>query len=464
MLQTSILERLSPGLCRAVTGDEKAADLLRTVARNNVFISALDDADEWFRYHNLFAEFLQAELARSDEAQIAALHRRAAAWFEEHDELEEAVRHWLAADEAGRAASIVCRALMDYTRWARYETIRRWLDMFTDEQILRDEALTLAAGWIGPMTGDSPRGRGWIRAAFRVKVGDGMWPGASVPLRAVQARLIASLAPEGVTQMRENAELAVALDETGPPIERNTSAMLLGAARWLGGDDAFGTLRILREAEEEGASNVIAQVCAAATQAMILADEGRWVEAERRTAAGLRRFDEAGLSWAGPVILLLVAQARVQAHKGRSGVAERVVAIGAMLEQGNLPPLLALASEVLVAELLADCKELAEATRWMHAGFARLASVPDAGILRPRLLRVREMIEERRLLEALTPAERRILELLPTELTIKQIAAQLWVSRSTVHSHVRGIYRKLEVHTRHDAVARARDMGLLPTP
>ena len=195
LLQTSILERLSPGLCRAVTGNAAAGDLLRAVARNNLFVSALDDADEWFRYHHLFAEFLQAELALADEAEAVALHRRAAAWFEAHDELEEAMRHWLAAGEAGRAGTIVCRAHMDYTHCARYETIRRWLDMFTDEQILGDEALTLAAGWIGCMAGDSPRGRRWISAAFRVKVGDGLWPGAPVPLRAMQAGLIAALAP-----------------------------------------------------------------------------------------------------------------------------------------------------------------------------------------------------------------------------------------------------------------------------
>ena len=462
LLQTSILERLSPGLCRVVTGNEAAGDLLRAVARNNLFVSALDDVDEWFRYHHLFAEFLQAELTLGDEAEAAALHRRAAAWFEAHDELEEAVRHWLAAGEPGPAGAIVCRAHMDYTRLARYETIRRWLDMFSDEQIFSDEALTLAAGWIGPMAGDSPRGRRWISAAFRIKVGDGLWPGAPVPLRAMQAALIAAHA-EGVTQMRENAELAVALSEGAPASERAPVAVFLGFACWLGGDSE-AALRVLQEAEAEGAvGNVLAQNAAAAYQALILADEGRWPEARRLTLAGLQRFEEAGLPWGLPTFPTLVAQARLQAHEGDPALAERVSTIGTVVAQGNVPPLLSLLAEVVVGELLVECGDLAEATRWMRAGFARLASMPDAGILRPRLLRLRDLLEQRRLLEPLTPAERRVLELLPTELSLKEIASHLWVSHETVRTHVKDIYRKLEAHSRGEAVARARELDLLVT-
>ena len=99
----------------------------------------------------------------------------------------------------------------------------------------------------------------------------------------------------------------------------------------------------------------------------------------------------------------------------------------------------------------------------MHAGFARLAAWPDAGILRARLQRLRERLEERRLAEPLTPAERRVLELLPTELSQREIAERLFVSHETVRTHTRDIYRKLEVHTRSQAVARAREVGLLGT-
>jgi LuxR family maltose regulon positive regulatory protein len=61
----------------------------------------------------------------------------------------------------------------------------------------------------------------------------------------------------------------------------------------------------------------------------------------------------------------------------------------------------------------------------------------------------------------LTAAELRILPLLLTHLTVAGIADRLFLSRHTVKAQVWSMYRKLEVHTRSDAVARARELGLL---
>jgi LuxR family transcriptional regulator, maltose regulon positive regulatory protein len=63
---------------------------------------------------------------------------------------------------------------------------------------------------------------------------------------------------------------------------------------------------------------------------------------------------------------------------------------------------------------------------------------------------------------ALTDAELRVLRLLPTNLSLADIASQLYVSRNTVKTHVASIYRKLEADKRGEAVERARSAGLLP--
>jgi LuxR family maltose regulon positive regulatory protein len=447
-----------------VTGDPGAGELLRRVAHDNLFVSSLDDAGESFRYHHLFAEFLQAELTRRDDGQAAALHAGAAAWFEEHDELEAAVRHWLAAGRPDKAGEIVCRAHMSYSRCFRYETIRRWLDLFSDEQILADQALTLAAGWIGAMAEDSPRHRTWWQAAFRLEVGDGMWPGAPVPLRAMQAGLIAALSPEGMTQLRKSAELAVSLSADAHPTEKAVVTFYLGAALWLADDDADAALPRLREAEELGvAANVLAQNASVCFQAFIFADRGRWDMAREYTIAALERVEEAGLTWGPPTYPVLVAKARLQAHDGDPALTESLAELE-RLSQQNVAMFFVLLGDVLAGEMLAERGELDEAGRWMRAGFAHLATMPDAGILRPRLLRLREQLERRRLLDPLTKAERRVLELLPTELSLKQIAVRLGVSHETVRTHVRDIYRKLGAHSRAEAVAGARELALLEMP
>jgi LuxR family maltose regulon positive regulatory protein len=64
---------------------------------------------------------------------------------------------------------------------------------------------------------------------------------------------------------------------------------------------------------------------------------------------------------------------------------------------------------------------------------------------------------------ALTDSELRVLRLLPTNLSLADIASQLYVSRNTVKTHVASIYRKLEADKRSEAVERARSAGLLPS-
>ena len=64
------------------------------------------------------------------------------------------------------------------------------------------------------------------------------------------------------------------------------------------------------------------------------------------------------------------------------------------------------------------------------------------------------------LVEPLTPAEQRILQLLPTS-TYAQIASSLYISRNTVKTHLRSIYQKLAATSRSEAVERAVELQLL---
>jgi LuxR family transcriptional regulator, maltose regulon positive regulatory protein len=63
--------------------------------------------------------------------------------------------------------------------------------------------------------------------------------------------------------------------------------------------------------------------------------------------------------------------------------------------------------------------------------------------------------------EPLSESELRVLRYLPTNLRAPEIAAELFVSLNTIRTHLRNVYAKLGVHSRADAVKRARDLGLL---
>ncbi|HRF46195.1 MAG TPA: LuxR C-terminal-related transcriptional regulator [Anaerolineales bacterium] len=107
LLQTSILERLCPSLCDAVTGRGDSLTVLAGLERANLFLVPLDDRRQWYRFHPLFAEVLQAQLHETRARDIAALHQRACAWFERNELAPEAVRHALAARDFDLAADLL---------------------------------------------------------------------------------------------------------------------------------------------------------------------------------------------------------------------------------------------------------------------------------------------------------------------------------------------------------------------
>ena len=63
--------------------------------------------------------------------------------------------------------------------------------------------------------------------------------------------------------------------------------------------------------------------------------------------------------------------------------------------------------------------------------------------------------------DELSDAELRVVRYLPSNLTASEIASQLVISTNTVRTHMRHIYAKLDAHTRSEAVARARELGLV---
>jgi LuxR family transcriptional regulator, maltose regulon positive regulatory protein len=106
LLQTSILDRLSGPLCDAVTGQDGGKAKLAALERANLFLVPLDDRRRWYRYHQLYADVLQAHLVDEQPDEVPDLHRRASAWFAQNGEPSEAIRHAVAAKNFERAAVV----------------------------------------------------------------------------------------------------------------------------------------------------------------------------------------------------------------------------------------------------------------------------------------------------------------------------------------------------------------------
>lgn len=130
LLQTGILDRLTPSLCDSLTGRDDAATLLAQIEAANLFIQPLreEGGRAWYRYHALFAEALRrAARERFGEAGMAELYGRTSGWYEGHGLLELAIDPALAAREYDRAAGLI-EAALDWRARRELHTVRRWLE------------------------------------------------------------------------------------------------------------------------------------------------------------------------------------------------------------------------------------------------------------------------------------------------------------------------------------------------
>ncbi len=142
LLQTSILERLSGPLCDAVTGTSGGKGMLERLERGNLFVVPLDDRREWYRYQHLFADVLHAHLREEQPDAVPVLRRRASAWFEQHRQPSEAIRHALAANDTERAAGLVEMEAEAIVRVHQPHRLAEWLKPIPDDLIRRMPVLS----------------------------------------------------------------------------------------------------------------------------------------------------------------------------------------------------------------------------------------------------------------------------------------------------------------------------------
>jgi LuxR family maltose regulon positive regulatory protein len=147
LLQTAILDRLSSPLCDAVTGQEDGRGMLEALERGNLFVIPLDDQRQWYRYHHLFAEVLQAHLQEAQPDRMSMLHLRASGWYEQKGLRSDAIRHALAAKDFERAAGLIelARPAMDLSYQS--STWLGWVKALPDVLIRTRPVLSVGYAW-----------------------------------------------------------------------------------------------------------------------------------------------------------------------------------------------------------------------------------------------------------------------------------------------------------------------------
>jgi LuxR family maltose regulon positive regulatory protein len=205
LLETSILDRLSGELCDAVTGRPGSQPMLEVIEKANLFLLPLDEVRGWWRYHQLFSDILRARLQQERPGRVAALHRAAAAWHDQHGLADDAVRHALGAGDAVWAARLVERHADALHSRSEGATLQRWHAALPAELVGSRPRLLLAEGRMALLGGRVEEAEASLTAAERAWAGA---PAAEEPFEPSVGRGASVFANVPATIALEHAFLA----------------------------------------------------------------------------------------------------------------------------------------------------------------------------------------------------------------------------------------------------------------
>jgi LuxR family maltose regulon positive regulatory protein len=230
LARTSILDRMCGPLCDAVTHEIGSAKVLEDFQSRNLLVVPLDRRGEWYRYHHLLHELLQAELQRKDPTLLPDLHTRAADWFEANNMAEEAVGHGQAAGDASRVARLVLDLIQPVWASGRVDTVLSWMEWLGGRlSVPHYSAIAAHGALIFALLGRPSEAERWAAVAERLPA-TGTLPDGSTEA-ATLAYLRANLGRDGPEVMRWDA--AAALDGLSPASPYRATMLLVEGLSYL---------------------------------------------------------------------------------------------------------------------------------------------------------------------------------------------------------------------------------------
>ncbi len=456
LLETSVLDRLTGPLVDAVTAAAGGREWLGATASQNQLVVRLDGTGEWFRYHHLLRDLLLLEARRAFPERLPELHRRAAGWFEAQGDHVRAVEHRLAADDVRAAIDLMRIVGPDLLGSGQIRSLRALLDRI-GVAASTDTVCSLLWGWYRYLTGRYVEAQQWLDTALAVA------PTTFDPMIATPLGINVALGRGDVAAALAAAQGVIATDDLAArPAELATA---VGAAfAWAGFADEARTALAIAVSRATTARRQTAHVLALVSLAIVEADAGTVASARSAAERATSTAEAYGLPGYHGIAAAFAVRARTSADPdaARADATHAVELARRGTTNLGLAYVLTICGDTLLGlgdrsgeallveacEVIDRCPDPGIAGRSLARSTSRHRLAPPPTAPTPTLV------------EQLTERELAVLRYLPTRLSQREIAAELYVSVNTVKTHCSAIYRKLGVGDRTTAVQAARDLGL----
>ena len=468
--RVAALDQLSGALCDTALRVSGSATRLKQLAGSLLFvIPTANGRSRTYRLHAALRDALRGELLRREPRLAQAIAARAADWALRQGDDEQAVAYAWGAGREEQFVTLIERSATAVYHNGGLSTIERWLSWPRDSLFADHPALSLWRALVHLLRGDEDEALRWLELAAPAQLGSR----ASIDgtaLSAWRALLLAALCKSGLEEMRVDSAAALeALGDDSP--WRPSALLLLGVTHMLAGETtAAGEVFSAAQAAAaiSGAKDTFC--VALAQRALLEAAEGRWTTAEAFATSARGAVQESHLDDYPTSALTFAASARSAVQhsdwvRARTDL-DRATRLLPLLT-GALP-WLAVQVRVELARTRLGLSEHDAASAVLAEAEELLAEGLDLGTLRDQVEELRRELskggrpDDGR--EHLTPAELRLLPLLTTHLSFREIAEILHISRNTVKTQAICVYRKLGVSSRSAAIERASKLDLVEKP
>jgi LuxR family transcriptional regulator, maltose regulon positive regulatory protein len=465
LTRTSVLDRMCGPLCDAILGEKGSGRALEQMESRNLLVIPLDRRREWYRYHHLLRELLRAELQRREPELVADLHFRAAAWFEANAMPEAAIEHAQAAGDYDRVARLILELQQPVWASGRVETVLRWMEWLEDVTAAEHfGAIATHGSLIFALLGRPSEAERWAAAVERASPA-GILPDGST-MEGTLAYLRAILCRNGIDEMRRDAQTARdGLSPSSP--YRVTMLYTEGISHLLQGDPGrAGPILARAAADAKAAGSLPLAALIHAEQCNVAAESGNWAEVTALAQRAVTIVEDGRLGdyWTSALVYAWATRAALH----RKDVTQARFYLG---RASRLRPLLTYVLPVVSVQSLLEMARsyltLADpggAAAVLAQAHDILQQRPDLGVLAEQASELQAKLATIKAgaagASSLTAAELRLLPLLSTHLSFREISERLFVSSHTVRTQAYSAYRKLGVSSRSEAVARAHELGL----
>jgi LuxR family maltose regulon positive regulatory protein len=460
LTRSSVLGCLSAPVCDAVLERRDSADMLARLARSNVMLVPLDRRGATYRHHELFAAVLRGELRRLEPDRGARLHLRASAWYARHDEHGRAIGHAIDGGDIERAGQLLWDSTLAHVARGQQRVIWDWLDRFTDKERANTPLLALVAAGTSLVGGNLYEAERWTTLARRLADDTDV-------VQAGVAIMEAGTGRAGVTEIGASATRAGELLQAASSW-RSLCLLFQGVALHLVGDSDEARGRLETGAHLAAVSAPLVQALCLAQLALLAAGEDDRERALLLATRATAQVARSAVDDCPIAALVFAASAELRAQFGQvsEATAECRRAARLLARITDPSPWYEVECRVALARATLRLRRPAAAGELLAPATRALRRTPDAAVLHDWL---EQALVARDLALgsadgtdwSLTTAELRVLRYMPSYLSFPEIAERLHVSPNTVKTHARGIYRKLDVSSRGNAVDRACDAGLV---